>query len=264
MRMKTLKGQSALVAGAGRGIGKAIALRLAAEGARVTLVARTPRHVKEVAAEIRKAGGEAAAVVTDVTDPKGVTRAVRRANRFGPVSILVNNAGVPGPYGPIGVIDPREWWASQAIHVYGPLLFMSAVIPVMRARGGGRIINIVSRAAIEVAPHLSAYAVGKCTALRLTETIDLESRAHDVRAFALHPGTILTDMARDTLASPEAQRWIPEGITFLKGRRPEDSVKDLARCLEVVVALAAGRYDTLAGRYLSIDWDLDAQAREAT
>jgi NAD(P)-dependent dehydrogenase (short-subunit alcohol dehydrogenase family) len=260
----TLSGQSALITGAGRGIGKAIALRLAADGARVTLAARSLQQIEAVADEIRAAGGEAAAVETDVTDHDAATHAVAVANRFGRVSILVNNAGVPGPYGPIGVINPLEWWASQKVHVLGPLLFMSAVIPGMRARGGGRIINIVSRAALEPIAHMSAYAVGKCTAVRLTENVDLENKEHKVRAFALHPGTIMTDMARGTLGSPEAQRWIADGIAFLKTRRPEDSDTDLARCRDAVAALAAGSYDTLGGRYLSVDWDLAAKAREHT
>jgi NAD(P)-dependent dehydrogenase (short-subunit alcohol dehydrogenase family) len=258
----TLTGQSALVTGSGRGIGKAIALRLAADGARVTLAARSLAQVEAVAAEIRAAGGEAAAVCADVSDQDAVTRAVAAANRFGPIAILVNNAGVPGPYGPIGVVDPLEWWASQKVHVLGPLLFMSAVLPAMRARRKGRIIGIVSRAALEPIPHMSAYAVGKCTATRLIETVDLENKEHGVRAFALHPGTIMTDMARDTLGSPDAQRWIADGISFLKGRRPEDSRADLARCCDVVSACAVGRYDALAGRYLDINWDLDAKSSE--
>jgi NAD(P)-dependent dehydrogenase (short-subunit alcohol dehydrogenase family) len=263
IQVTTLTGQSALVTGAGRGIGKAIALRLAAEGAKVTLAARSLDQIESVAAQIRAAGGEAAAIATDVTDHTAVANAVAAANRFGRVSILVNNAGIAGPYGPIGVVDPLEWWASQQVHALGPLLFMSAVIPGMRARAGGRIINIVSRAALEPVPHLSAYAVGKCTAVRLTEHVDLEHKQHSVRAFALHPGTIITDMARGTLSSLEAQRWMADGIEFLKARRPEDSDADLARCTDVVVALAAGRYDALGGRYLSIDWDLDAKLRES-
>lgn len=260
--MPSLERQSGLVTGAGRGIGKAIALRLAADGVRVTVVARTLKQVEATAAEIRAAGGEATAVAADVTDRDAVARAVTLAQSQGPISILVNNAGVPGPYGPIGDCDPLEWWASQKIHLLGPLLFMSAVIPEMRSRGGGRIINIVSRAALEPTPRLSAYGVGKCAATRLTETVDLENKDRGVRAFALHPGTILTDMARDTLNSPEAARWFGDGIAFLNARRPEDSAADLARCCDVVSACAAGRYDALAGRYLDINWDLDAKNRE--
>jgi len=103
-------------------------------------------------------------------------------------------------------VDPLEWWDSQKVHALGPLLFMSAVIPGMRARsGGGRIINIVSSAGLHPVPGLSAYAVGKCTAIRLTESVDLEERNNGIRVFALQPGTIITDMAHGNINSPEAQ-----------------------------------------------------------
>jgi NAD(P)-dependent dehydrogenase (short-subunit alcohol dehydrogenase family) len=258
----SLTGQSALVTGAGRGIGRAIAQRLAAEGARVTLVARTRKQLEETADQIRRAGGEALTVEADVTSAQAVNAAAAAASgRFGPVSILVNNAGIPGPYGPIGTIDPLEWWGAQQVNVLGALLFMSAVIPAMRDRGAGRIVNIVSSAGVDPVPHLSAYAVSKTTLVRLTETVDLELRPHGVRAFALHPGTITTDMAHQTIGSPEAQRWVPQGVAMLKGRTPEDSAKDLARCCEVVAALAAQRYDALGGRYIDLWWDLEAQGK---
>jgi NAD(P)-dependent dehydrogenase (short-subunit alcohol dehydrogenase family) len=262
--MPTLTGMPALITGAGRGIGRAIAERLAAEGAPVTLLARTRADVDAVAAGISSRGGSALAIAADVTDPGAVAAAVAAARaRFGAVRILVNNAGTPGPYGPIGVADPQTWWASQQLHQYAPLLTMSAVIPGMQQAGGGRIINIVSSAGTVPSPHLSAYAVGKCAAIRLTETVDLEQRGNGIRVFALQPGTIVTDMARSTMAAPEAIRWIPDGVAMLKGRSAEDSAADLARCCAIVAALAAGRYEVLAGRYLDAAWDLEARARDA-
>jgi NAD(P)-dependent dehydrogenase (short-subunit alcohol dehydrogenase family) len=255
--------QTAIVTGAGRGIGRAIALRLAAEGARVTLVARSAAQLEETAQQIGRAGGEALAFAADVTHPEAASAAVEAAARFGPVSILVNNAGVPGPYGPIGVVDPCEWWAAQQVNVLAPLLFMSAVLPAMRAARAGRIVNIVSSAGIEPVPHLSAYAVSKNTVIRLTETVDLEARGSGVRAFALHPGTITTDMAHATISSAQARQWVPEGVRMLKSRTPEDSARDLARCCDVVAALAAGRYAALGGRYLDLWWDLEAKCEES-
>jgi NAD(P)-dependent dehydrogenase (short-subunit alcohol dehydrogenase family) len=247
-----------IVTGAGRGIGRAIAERLAAEGAPVTLLARTRADIDTVAAGIVARGGRALAVVTDVTDPSAVSAALAAARaRFGPVRVLINNAGTPGPYGPIGVADAAQWWASQRLHQLAPLLMMSRVIPEMQSLGGGRVINIVSSAGTAPVPHLSAYAVGKCAAIRLTETVDLEQRAYGIRAFALQPGTILTDMARSTMSCSQAQRWIPEGVAMLNARTPADSAADLARCTAVVAAIASGHYDTLAGRYLDVNWDLD-------
>ncbi|HEY6451556.1 MAG TPA: SDR family oxidoreductase [Steroidobacteraceae bacterium] len=261
----TMLGRSpALVTGAGSGIGRAIAERLAAEGAPITLLARTRADIDAVAAGIIARGGAALACATDVTDRGAIAAALAAASaRFGPVRLLVNNAGTPGPFGPIGVADPEEWWAAQKVHQFGPLLVMSGVIPGMQKAGGGRIVNIVSTAGIGPVPHLSAYAVGKCAAIRLTETVDLEQRASGIRAFALHPGTIVTDMARATMGSPEAARWIPEGIAMLQACTPEQSESDLGRCTAVVAAIAAGRYDSLSGRYLESSWDLDTLARQA-
>jgi len=262
--MPALSNTSCVVTGAGRGIGRAIAERLAVEGAAVTLLARTQTDLDAVAANIRARGGAALALACDMTQPREVASAIASAGqRFGPVRVLVNNAGTPGPFGPIGVVDPQEWWASQHLHQYAPLLTMSAVIPAMQRAGGGRIINIVSSAGTRPVLHMSGYALGKCAAIRLTETVDMEQRRNGIRAFALQPGTIITDMARATLASDQAQRWIPEGIAMLNGRTPEQSAADLTRCCAVVAALAAGRYDSLSGRYLDIAWDLEALLREA-
>jgi NAD(P)-dependent dehydrogenase (short-subunit alcohol dehydrogenase family) len=248
----------ALVTGAGRGIGRAIAESLAAEGAPITLVARTRADIDAVTAGIVARGGAAHAITADVTDPLAISNALTAAAaRFGPLRLLVNNAGTPGPYGPIGTVDPLEWWNSQRVHLLAPLLTMTAVIPHMRSEGGGRIINVVSSAGTMPIPHLSAYAVGKCSLIRLTETVDLEQRAHGVRAFALHPGTIVTDMAYSTMQSPEAARWIPDGIAMLRARTPEASAADLARCTTMVAALASGRHDAMAGRYLDIDINLE-------
>src|SRR5208282_3263779 len=96
------------------------------------------------------------------------------------------------------------------------------------------------------------------TLTRLTETADLELRSASIRAFALNPGNITTDMARGTIASPDAQRWVPEGLAMIRDRKPEDSAADLARCCDVVLGLASGNYDALGGRYLDVHDDLDA------
>jgi NAD(P)-dependent dehydrogenase (short-subunit alcohol dehydrogenase family) len=202
--MPTLTSMPALITGAGRGIGRAIAERLAGEGAPVTLLARTRADIDAVAAGISERGGPALAIAgrRDRCARGHGGSGGGASTRFGAVRILVNNAGTPGPYGPIGVADPQTWWASQQLHQYAPLLTMSAVIPGMRQAGGGRIINIVSSAGTVPIPHLSAYAVGKCAAIRLTETVDLEQRGSGIRAFALQPGTIVTDMARSTMAAP--------------------------------------------------------------
>jgi NAD(P)-dependent dehydrogenase (short-subunit alcohol dehydrogenase family) len=260
----SLAGQVALVTGASRGIGRAIALHLSRAGASIALVARSTQALETVAGEIREAGGAAAAFVADVTERRAVETAVGGATkRLGPISILVNNAGRAKPFGPVGEIDPDDWWRTQSVHVRGTLLFMNAALPGMRARGSGRIINVCSRGGVEIAPGLSAYCVAKSAQIRLTEHVDAENREHGIRAFAIQPGTIITDMAHESMADPGAQKWTPFLVEGLRSLLHEDPAAGLQRVGEFVEALASGRYDTLAGRYLDIAWDLDAMMREA-
>ncbi|HJS21680.1 MAG TPA: SDR family NAD(P)-dependent oxidoreductase [Steroidobacteraceae bacterium] len=259
-----LNGATAIVTGAGRGFGRAIALRFAAEGAAVTVTARTRAQIDSTVAEIKSAGGRALAIPGDVTRREDVARVVQAATEaFGPVTLLLSNAGLPGPFGPIGVVDPDVWWASQAVHLRAPLLFASAVLPAMQARGGGRIIIVASRGGVEVAPSLSAYCVGKSTQIRFAQHLAAEGRSHGVRAFAIEPGTVITDMAEDTMASPDAQRWVPHMLESLKQIKAQDDPNEgLARCATMCVKLASGRYDALSGRYLTPEDDFDALARQ--
>jgi NAD(P)-dependent dehydrogenase (short-subunit alcohol dehydrogenase family) len=255
---KILADRTAIVTGGGRGLGRGIAIQLASVGANVAVVARTRSQLDDVVEEIESAGGRAISVVADVTDRNAVEAGIEEAElSLGPVSILVNNAGLAGPYGPVGVVDPDTWWQSHAIHVYGTLLFMSAIIPGMRQRKSGCIVNVASAGGTIVAPNLSAYCVAKATAIRLTEHVDAETREDGVRAFVVQPGTIVTDMARDSINDPEARKWVPFLVDDLTAIIDKDPTEDLERLGRQVVALASGRYDVLAGAYLDLEQDLD-------
>jgi NAD(P)-dependent dehydrogenase (short-subunit alcohol dehydrogenase family) len=244
----------ALVTGGGLGLGRGIALELARAGARVAVLSRTRAQLDQVVAQIEAAGGSALALVADVTDRAAVEAAVAQAGRsLGPVSILVNNAGRALPYGPIGVVDPDEWWRSHSIHVRGTLLCASAVLPGMRARRCGCIVNIASKGGIVVAPHLSSYCVAKATVIRLTEHIDAEAKADGVRAFVVQPGTISTDMGRESISNPEARKWVPFLVQELEKVVDTDPTRELERLGGQVVALATGRHDALAGAYLDLE-----------
>lgn len=246
-----LVGQVVLVTGGGRGIGRAVAEKLAEEGAAVAVTSRSDNQLAEVVSAIESKGGKAFKVTCDVKDRDSVNQAISSVEQaLGPVTFLVNNAGQAGPYGPIGDVDPDEWWGAMGVHIRGPMLFMSNLIPKMKERGSGRILNVCSIGGILISEAFSAYGVGKCAEIRLTEYVDLECKDHGVRAFGIQPGTIITDMAKSTMDDPDAQKYVPWMIDMLKQIPDEQSKFELQRCVQYVAEIAAGKHDELAGRYV--------------
>jgi NAD(P)-dependent dehydrogenase (short-subunit alcohol dehydrogenase family) len=248
-----LAGQVAIVTGGGRGLGQAIARALAASGASVAVAARSADQLADTVAAIAAASGRALAIQTNVTDPEAVARLAQTVEReLGPVDLLVNNAGVTTPLGPVGEVCPDEWWRCMAIHVRGTFLCCRAVLPGMLARGRGRIVNVASKGGLRPIPFYSAYCASKAAVIRLTETLDAETRAQGVRAFAIHPGLLRTQMTEYLMQSPEGRKWFP---WF---RDSFDAGKDVPpeRAAQLVVLLAAGMADGLSGRFLDVADDL--------
>ena len=121
-------------------------------------------------------------------------------------------------------------------------------VSFIQIQNGGRV----------VAPYLSAYCVGKAAQIRLTELLAVETRDMGISVFAIDPGFVITALAEQTIASPDAQRWLPDMVKRLQARKQEtDAGVDLARCQQRCVDLASGRYDELSGRYMVLDDDLD-------
>lgn len=259
--MGILAGQVALVTGAGRGFGRAIAERLASEGARVALMARSLAQLEDVAAAIRQAGGEAVAVRCDLSSPSDIAQAVAEAeSTLGSADILISNAGVPGPFGPVWEVDPEEWWQAQEIHIRAPMLLMHRLLPGMIARGRGRIICISAIASRMVAPNLSAYCTGKIALNRLVAQAAAELRDTGVSVFAIDPGFVFTQLARQTMESAEAQRHLGGMVERLRKAQDDPAAQDdLARCAQRSLDLASGRYDALSGHYYELSDDLDAE-----
>ena len=259
-----LAGEAAIVTGAGRGFGKAIALGLAAEGATVTVMARSKDQLDVVAREFEEAGGRALAAAGDVTKREDVERVVAAAEKkFGPTSVLVNNAGVTGPFGPVWVMDPDAWWKAQEVMVRGTLLFMHAVMPGMVERRKGSVINVASLGGQWFTPNVSCYGIGKMGQIRLSELAAAEAKGTGVCVYVLEPGTVITDMAETTIGAEDAKRWVPQMVEYLKQLKQNgDPAPGLARCAEMCVQLASGRYAALAGRFLIPQDDFDRLALE--
>ncbi|BDD08886.1 3-ketoacyl-ACP reductase [Fulvitalea axinellae] len=195
--MESLKGKNALITGAGKGIGKAVALALANEGANVALMARTTADIEKVAKEAEAMGVKAVAVSADVSDINSVSKAEQALQElFGPVDILINNAGI-GRFGKFLELAPEEWAQVIQVNLMGVYYVTRAFLPGMIERKSGDIINISSTAGLKGAPVTSAYSASKFAVMGLTESLMQEVRKHNIRVTALTPSTVATDMAKD-------------------------------------------------------------------
>lgn len=194
-----LTGQTAIVTGASRGIGEAIAWRLARAGANVVLLARTGAAIESIAAAI---GPQALAITCDVADYASVSRAVAGTlERFGRIDILVNNAGVIDPIARIADADPEGWSRVVDINLKGVFHAARAVLPVMKRAGSGTIINISSGAATSALEGWSHYSSTKAAVLMLTGCIHKEEAANGIRCVGLSPGTVATNLQRQIKAA---------------------------------------------------------------
>ena len=252
--LNALQGQVAMVTGAGRGLGRATALALARAGARVGVVARSEAQLAETARGVTEAGGEAWAVVADVSEAAAVERMAREVERaLGPVDLLVNNAGTMGPLGPIWEADPGDWWHSIEVNLRGPYLCLRALLPGMLERRHGRIINVSTSAATVAVAHMGAYVIAKTALIRFTENLAAELLNSGVSVFAISPGTVRTAMSEYVLESEAGKKWLPWFRKLFDRGRDVPAEK----AAQLVVQLASGRADALSGRFIDISDDLE-------
>ncbi len=191
--MKKLEGKIALVTGASRSLGKAMAVALAREGSKLVLAARSAEALEKTAELVRETGSEALTVPMDVRDEAQVANVFDKLmERYGRLDLLVNNAGMFGAHAFENF--PTETWDNLiATSLRGPFLCARAAFKIMKKQGGGRIINIGSISAYRVRSENAAYSAAKFGLRGLTETIALEGRVHNISCGMLHPGMTRQD-----------------------------------------------------------------------
>lgn len=227
-----LRDQVALVTGAGRGIGRAVALAFAREGARVTLAARTRTQLDAVAAEVRESGGRALAVPADVTQESSVAELVARTlAEFGRIDILVTAAGAAA-FGPVADSKLEEWELMMAVNLRGVYLTCRAALAPMIRQRRGTIINVVSVAAKQPIPGCAAYAASKHGVLGFARVLAEELRPHGVRVGALCPGAVNTPLWDSIPNPPDRTRMltpedVAEAAVLMASLPPRASLEDL-------------------------------------
>jgi 3-oxoacyl-[acyl-carrier protein] reductase len=195
--MESLKGKNALITGAGKGIGRAVAKQLAAEGVNVALLARTEKDLQAVAAELQPSGVKVVYATADVADRLAVEAAIAKLTaELGSIDILINNAG-SGKFGKFMEMEPEEWEQIIKVNLLGAYYVIRGVLPAMLLRQSGDIVNISSTAGQRGAAVTSAYSASKFGLIGMSESLMQEVRKSNIRVTTLTPSTIATDMAID-------------------------------------------------------------------
>jgi 3-oxoacyl-[acyl-carrier protein] reductase len=215
--MQSLKNKTAIITGAGKGIGRAIVLALIAEGVHVGLIARTEKDLQALAGAATAAGVQSVIALADIGNLQQVNTAIEKIKAtLGAIDILVNNAGT-GVFGKFMELEPAQWENIIRVNLLGTYYATRAVLPGMIERQSGDIINIASTAGQRGAAVTSAYSASKFGVMGLTESLMQEVRKHNIRVTALTPSTVATDLAIDlklTDGNPETVMQ-PEDVAEL-------------------------------------------------
>lgn len=195
--MESLKGKNALITGAGKGIGRALAIALAQEGVNVGLIARTAADLQNVAEELKTFNVQVAVATADVASIDAVNTAVAKVKTdLGAIDILINNAGISS-FGSFMELEPARWEEIVKVNLFGAYYVTRAVLPEMIDRKTGDIVNISSTAGQRGAAVTSAYSASKFALIGLSESLMQEVRKHNIRVTTLTPSTVATDMAKE-------------------------------------------------------------------
>ena len=243
--MSALAGRHALVTGGGRGIGRAIAASLVAEGADVTITGRDAPRLRQAASELG-----CRAVPADVTDAAAMERAFAAA---GPVDILVNNAGIAAAR-PFAKLSAEEWNAVLGVNLTGAFLTCRLALPGMSERGWGRVINIASTAGLRPYPYTAAYCAAKHGLIGLTRALAREYAQSGVTVNAVCPGFTDTDMAADAIHAIEAStgRNPAQARAALERLNPQNRLTDPDEVAATVLFLCRPESHGITGQSLIV------------
>jgi 3-hydroxybutyrate dehydrogenase len=252
-----LQGKLALITGGGRGIGRAIALAFAREGAQVAVAARTLEQVEQVAAEIAAGFNmKALPVACDVSDAASVEQMYAKVNEVfgGGPDILVNNAGI-AESAPLTKTDNDLWHRHLAINLSGTFYCTRAAIPQMIERGWGRVINIASIAGKTGAPYIVAYSASKHGVLGLTRSAALETAAKGITVNAICPGYVDTDMTTRGIENitKKTKLNLEQAIESIKKLSPQNRIIDAEEVAALALLLASEDGRGINGQAINVD-----------
>lgn len=252
--MDTLTNAGVLVTGAGRGIGKRLAMGFATEGNRVGLLARSKAELDLAQLEIEHAGGNALRIRADVTDPEQLRAAVDRMRvHYGEVRVLVCAAAVPGPIGPFIDQSPKAWAETIQVNLIGVANACQAVLPHMIERRAGKIIVLSGSGATTARPNFSAYAASKTAVVRFVETLAEEVRDHNIQINCMGPGSTYTHMTDEVLRAGEHAGW-KETEEAMEVRRTGGVSPE--KQIQLALFLASEQSNHISGKliYVTDDW----------
>ena len=254
------RGKVAIVTGGGHGIGREIAESLAKMGASVTITGRSQARLDDTLAAIEKSGGKALAFSADVADKPAIQHVVAETEaNFGPVDILISNAGLDGPFGPLWLNDTDTWRRTLDTNLFGSVVVAQCVLPGMVARRSGHIVFVGSGGGLWPVPYDTGYAVTKAGLIRLCETLALEAEEYNVQCFVIHPGVVHTGMSDHVMSDPDGQKWLPKYDQALeRGKTPIEWASQLCNFL------VSGQADGLSGCFVSVNDDYRDMANRAT